>query len=475
MATESNSRPSAPPLTRRTLLLLTAVGGTIGGSTVGAAALQWWFGQPDGQQQTGRSLLIPGGNDASSARPNALRVWEQTPTTRRAGLSARYKPVGASSTQQIAAIVNLLEHEQATDLVVIDPEYLPGLVGKGLLRPFTAATSQMLSDFGCIPTLVERCRVAGELYAVPLNADTPMLVIDLSTLPETAVPQVDALQGIRQPREFWTKAAAIARSAPARKNTLLLEAGDYEGLTVCLVELIHAFGGDVDHDPTLATQHNRDALLAVWQALPRSTFQLPPGNGDEPAVQSAVQDHRTACARLWPVQCINLTSGEPRTTSGKPVTEESRGYRIMPIPGGVLGGQVLALAKQSSNEVAAERLARYLAQPLSQLQLFHNGGYVPTLTELYLDLQVHDRLGDLTHDPDLDLTRYLTTAVHRPAVNDYVGWSNQFRNAVRAFLLDRTGNSSLAAITTQLAKYTHASAEFVVPSTERTARADGAG
>ncbi|GLY13368.1 extracellular solute-binding protein [Kineosporia rhizophila] len=385
------------------------------------------------------TVLVHGGDDSNEARDNTLAVWSATPRAGRVGRVAHYFPVGSSSDDQAGIVRNKLSAaEPETDLVVIDPEHLPGLVEDRLVQalPDAPALTDMLRDEGCFAPLVARCRVGqgsrAPLYALPLNADAPLLVIDLTLFPpkerRSVVDRLVRLEQTAQAAEFWLTAQRFADASvgPMETRRILLQAGPYEGLTVSLVELIHAFGGDVRADPTLATPAGRAALNQLKQRFPtEQMFALPTGNdeGDENGTLVAVQEHRAAFARLWPSQYRQLLT--------ETVAEESggRAYAAVRIPGGVLGGQVVALAHNATAPRAALEVATFLARGQGQSQLFHVGGYVPTLGPVFFENTVKAQLEGMP--------AALGTAVSRPSIRRYAPWSSAFREQVRLFLLGR--------------------------------------
>jgi ABC-type glycerol-3-phosphate transport system substrate-binding protein len=403
------------------------------------------------------SVFVYGGDDSNDARTNALQIWMAMPDIHKAGVKAKYTPVGATSTDQITALQNLLQNSQGSSggevLVVVDPEYLPGLVDMNLVRPLSGdLTGKTLRGLGCFPGIIDRCTVTErggqegkpakdqkdqKLYAAPLNADAPMLVVNPSLLAAADVAALPKLKGTSNPVEFWALAQAMAargRGAPSTRR-IMIQAGDYEGMTVSLVELIAAFGGRIDNDPTLQKEETRNALQKVKSAFPPALFALPADDGDEDATSAAVQGNQVAFARLWPAQCHKLTTGVSRHESG------ASQYEVIPIPRGVLGGQVLALSAGSKDSKTATVLTQHLAQPLSQLQLFHGGGYVPTLRPIHVDAQVNAELKGLGQPAGGDPS-YLDRAALRPSLRKYFSWSQQFRTSVRAYLLSASANPS---------------------------------
>ena len=235
---------------------------------------------------------------------------------------------------------------------------------------------------------------------------------------------VRELQKIGRPSDFWLRVQTYVKTVigPEESKRILVQAGPYEGMTVSLVELLNAFGADVKADPTLETPASRQALDSVRRQFPPTLFSLPAeGAGDEGATLAAVQEHRAAFARLWPSQWRQLLAGT--------ATEEgaSTSYVAVPIPRGVLGGQVVAVARPSRARDAATDLAMFLARGQSQSQLFHVGGYVPTLSPFFAESGVHAQLPGLTSA--------LNSAVQRPYIRRYGAWSTAFRERVRPYLL----------------------------------------
>jgi multiple sugar transport system substrate-binding protein len=426
-------------------LLLSLLGGTVVGGFVGATVPtrpgQGWLGLhgvpwPGGPGPS--SVAVHGGDDIDGARANALHVWELEPPNQRARRHATYTDLGALSTEQIDRAKNLLTR-RATDLVVIDPQYLAELARARQIRPFDRVTGHSLTELGCYPGIVSQCRVDGDLYAVPLNADAPLLVINLSLLPAPARRRASALADVNDPQAFWTEARAIAAAATRGSRTVRLQTADYEGLTVCLVELICAFGGDVAEDPSLGSPKNQEALRGVRSVYGKETLMTPGGSqGDEAATVAAVAQGETAVARLWPAQTHGLTSATPADEDG------AAEYVIVPVPGGVLGGQVLALATHTSNRPDAELIAEHLAQPLAQLQLFTAAGYVPTLRPVHAVTAVNAELRQLGSR--------LESARLRPTLVEYAQWSATFRTVVRNYLLRATDDLD-GAVTQPLADF----------------------
>lgn len=436
---EPAEEPAAtgPSGTARRTLLFGLAAGALGGAGAEFAVHDLhpvgWIADRLNQQEG--VVRMHGGDDSNQARANTLAVWNVTPATARAGRAAHYSSVGSSSNDQVDIVRNKLAAPYPeTDLVVIDPEYLPGLVDDHLVAglPDGDGLVRTLEDEGCFDSLVARCRTEDDphapLHALPLNADAPLLVIDLTLFPQMArtgmVGELQKLRNAGRPADFWLRVQTYVKTVigPPVSRRILVQTGPYEGMTVSLVELLNAFGADLMADPTLRTAAGRRALDTVRRQFPPAMFSLPAeGAGDETATLTAVRAHRAAFARLWPSQWLELVVGTAAEEGG------AASYAAVPIPRGVLGGQVVAVARNSHARNAATDLATFLARGQSQSQLFHVGGYVPTLSPFFADSGVRAQLPGLASA--------LNSAVQRPYIRRYGAWSTAFREQVRPYLL----------------------------------------
>jgi multiple sugar transport system substrate-binding protein len=408
--------PERETLNRRIFLSLAVAG--VGGLGLPRAwnALVGSDDDNPGRSAGQRPIQVYGGTDNNRSRKRILQVWGGRPRVHALGLTAEYRPVGDRSTDQIDHIRNLLAADPASaDLLVIDAEYLPGLVAAGQVAEFSGQNQDwLLNDLGCIGSVAGRCVEQDKVYAVPLNTDVPMLVFD-----DSRVTDQKALAGLgkRRGSDFWTAALALSH------NQLLLQNGEYEGFTACLTELIAAFGTGGQPGVLPDGDALKGVLDQIKQHFPAALFD-PDGTGDEEATFNAFQDRKAVAARMWPSQCHNLTRQIPGAEAS------AASYTVVPIPGGVLGGQVIAVGKDSAMRPESLELAVYLAEAASQLQLNYNGGYVPTIGELYLDDQLRNDLYGVD-DKQID------TSTRRPVRTDYLQWSDTFREDTRNYLLSR--------------------------------------
>ncbi|GIF01663.1 hypothetical protein [Paractinoplanes rishiriensis] len=385
-----------PALTRRTLLT------TLGAGVAGGLALAWQArGDRAPEPGANRPIQVHGGTEFGGARSSALRVWTERPRVRSRGLTATYVNAGESSDIQLAGIQNLLNRApEYADLLIVDAEHLPGLVAAGQVVPFADLDrTWLVEDLGCIGRIADRCVVGDEVCALPLNTDFPLLAFNTARFGDPGV--LDTLRTLTG-AEFWTTALDLVTRAngPAGTRRILLQTGPYEGFTACLTELVAAFG----------------TLDPIKRIFPRGTFDL--GGGTEKTTFDALEEDRAVAARLWPSQCRDLTRHLPAAEAGAAI------YEFVPIPGGVLGGQVIAVGKRSPLADSARELAVHLAGAASQWQLNYNAGYVPTIAEMYADEQLRTELYGIDDG-------HLDACTLRPQRADYEDWSSRFREETR--------------------------------------------
>lgn len=384
-----------------------------------------------------QTVRVLGGDDTSfgRARTQALETWPRCEQGDWRRAEARYESSGATSAAQFKNSQPKLVNGDC-DVVVTDPQYLPALADH--LSPLRRINGHDLDVWRIIPSLTRQCHHEGSLYAVPLNADVPLLVANMSVVKASDWKE---LEGLAHPTDlanhreraqpFWKKALEIARPAGhGSPASLLLETGPGEGSTACLVELLTAFGYDVENpshrddpkrpDPlgeTISALHEQFARDGGPLAV-NSTASVQEG---EVADRFTAPHARIAMARLWPASFLTLQA------QGKG-TEE--GFAFLPIPGGTLGGQVCAVSKRTDHPDAAEEVIAYLTTQAAQLTLYDLGSYLPARGDLYALPQIGKQL------PGIDAA--VTNACRRPPVPDYDSWSQAFQQQMARAIA--TGN-----------------------------------
>jgi multiple sugar transport system substrate-binding protein len=293
----------------------------------------------------------------------------------------------------------------------------------GYIRPLD---EDGLDPTGFLKSPLGTCRYKDSLWALPFNTDAGLLYYrtPLVAKPPTTWPQLVA-----------TAQDVLSRPIPSGPKPIAGYAGqlgDYDGLTVNALEAIWAAGGDVvdgHGNVVIDTPEAQAGLARLASGLAESTPQviLPDSTQfDETATTQAFGEGKVLFMRNWPVAHRAL---DPPTGSD---TAPAVPFQVAKLPGpSVLGGQNLAIAKDSGHPRAAQKLIEFLTSERSQQILFERGGFAATREIVYRDATVQK------------LYRYAPTlldairsARSRPITPHYTQFSETFRQIVRQALAD---------------------------------------
>lgn len=219
----------------------------------------------------------------------------------------------------------------------------------------------------------------GAPYAIPFNSDVGLLYYradmlrELKLRPPRTWADVDEIsRRLHESGTPWhgVKAAYAGQLAP------------YEGLTVNLLELFWAAGGDlVKSDGSVA--RSPQAFEALKQLIERMRTDAPvvwqgSTSSHEAETIDAFAEGQVVLMRNWPY-AFRALAADPDLNSGGRLKFGVTGLLGGPgRPGpSVLGGQSLAVPVNSTHTAAARRLIRYLTKDQSQKLLFSCGGFSP--------------------------------------------------------------------------------------------------
>jgi multiple sugar transport system substrate-binding protein len=303
------------------------------------------------------------------------------------------------------------------DIYNLDVTWTAEFASAGYIRPLD---EDRLDTSGFLKAPLDTCRYEDELWALPFNTDAGLLYYrsNLVSKPPTTWPQLVA-----------TVQDVLSRDgAPAAGYAAQL--GDYEGLTVNALEAIWAAGGDVvdargrvviDSPEAQAGLTRLATGLAATtpQVILRDSTQF-----DETATTQAFGAGKVLFMRNWPV--AHRALDPPSGSDAAPAVP----FQVAKLPGpSVLGGQNLAIAKDSSHPRAAQKLIEFLTGERSQQILFEHGGFAATREIVYRDATV------------VKLYRYAPTLLEaiqhartRPITPHYSWFSETFRQIVRQAL-----------------------------------------
>lgn len=346
---------------------------------VAAAALAWYLlpGPLGGPERTGtpahvpvtpapvatapqpdcvrrKNLSVATGDDisAGSFRREVFRQWNE------AHPDATLIEVSGGTDERRAQMAAPAQAGSCDyDVLILDVAWVAEFARLGYIQPIPFDTG------GFLPALRKTAMVDGELYGVPFAADAPL-----------EFQRTDVTDGL-----------------------YALQLGDTESGTINLLEMIgmaggHVVGGDESTDVTLGEERERTwRALSGWKV--RTTGDQRVGvieqslDDDEDESLLAFRNGQTAAKepvaymRNWPIAFHRLAA-DPLTMRD-PARKDALRFRVRALPGGVLGGSVLAVSRHTARLPEAMQLVRELTGHRAQAELFACGGYAPVLTSVY--------------------------------------------------------------------------------------------
>jgi multiple sugar transport system substrate-binding protein len=409
-----------------------------GGLVLAATACQ------SDREPTPRGMLtILSGEDESRGgqRRLLLERWnEQNPA-----LPARMVEVrGVADAHRSEMVARAQSGERSVDIYNLDIIWIAEFAAAGYISELEPDELGVVEDdFLAKPWQACHTPRDGKLWALPFNTDAGLLYhrTDLGTAPPTG----EDLAHWQAFQRHTLDVVATARRPDCDPETPLAgfatQLAEYEGFTVNALEMIWAHGHDIFDEvdwrqPRFSTADVAQALDALAQVFaPREQPFLLPDSWelDETATTTAFGEDRTvAYMRNWPVEYQTLSplvGGQPAEAedpggSGCPLT-----FAATRLPGpSVLGGQSLAIAKDSPHQDGARALIAYLTDEDSQRQLFLDGGLAATRRNVYdnVDIQQDHPYAELLRDA-------VESARLRPRTPYYAHFSVAFQRLVRDF------------------------------------------
>ncbi len=273
-----------------------------------------------------------------------------------------------SDTRENMYASSFMAREDVYDLVFMDAAWAPTLAARGWLLPLDARLSAGERRAFLAPTL-QAVTYDGKLYGVPLQADAGVLYYRKDLL--------DA-RGLRPPRT-WDE--LFARAKAARKPGMagfVFEGKQYEGLVCSFLEVLRAYGADLD---ALTGPRAAAALSLLTGAIrdglvPRAVLTY-----QEEEARRAFQEGGAVFMRNWPY-AWRLMQAQDSPVRGK--------IGLAPTPAGpggpsspTLGGWAFALSAYSKHPDEAWLVASYFASEEAQRLAYRRAGSLPSRKALY--------------------------------------------------------------------------------------------
>jgi len=373
--------------------------------------------------EEGELVILSGRDDSANGQRQALiNQWNDLHPDNQARI---VDLPGQADAQHSEMMAQAQAGRSDVDIYNLDVTWTAEFAHRGLIRPLDP---DEVDTAGFLARPLETCRYDGNLWALPFNSDAGLLYYRSDLVPT--------------PPRSWTRLKLetdqiLERPQPPGSPLIAGYTGqldNYEGLTVNALEAIWSTDGDVvspSGDVVLADklQETELGLDRLRQSATDPQFVLPDSYAyDETRSTQAFREGKVMFMRNWPVAYRSLAAPANEASPAPPVP-----FGVAALPGpSVLGGQNLAIAKQSSKPRAAQALIEFLTDARSQQLLFERGGFAATREIVYRDSAVTDQY---------KYARVLLEAIERsrlrPATPYYNRFSEVFRNVVHEALRDR--------------------------------------
>lgn len=332
--------------------------------------------------EAGTITILSGPDDGiEGQRQKLVDQWNALP-----GLpKARIIEIGGVADDHHAELVRRAQAphdnpEENIDIYNLDVTWIAEFAHFKYIRPLD---TERVDTTGFLAKPLEACRYQGKLWGLPFNTDAGLLFYrsDIITGPPpsswpTIVNTIDE------------KLNGAKAAHPELVAGFATQLDDYEGLTVNAFEAIWAAGGEVvnsDGEVVIDTPQAREGLRRLASGLAPGNPQhiLPDSRSfKEQETTQAFRDGKVMFMRNWPVAYRQITSD----TDSEPVQFQTAALAR----GSVLGGQNLAVATQTDQPRAAQKLIEFLTSERSQQILFERGGFAATRELVYQDKVVRD-------------------------------------------------------------------------------------
>jgi multiple sugar transport system substrate-binding protein len=393
--------------------------GMVAGAALALGGVAVFGGGPDDPLEPGELVILSGQDDSPGGQRQALvDLWNALNPQHQARIDVIHEPTDGQR-------VEMLNRDRSTvDVYNLDVTWTAEFAKAEYIQPIDEARLPRRFVRGFLDKPLITCRYNGALWALPFNTDAG-LVFYRSDL-------VQAKERNGLPSLDWTTITEASRQVPAlraREPRLLAgyagQLNGYEGLTVNGLEAIWAAGATVVNP---AGQVTFDAK--AWQAGLSRLAVAPAGPDrvmfpdslyyDESLSRDAFRDGKVMFMRNWPIAFRDLSASD---TAGRSAPVP---FQVAQLPGpSVLGGQNLAIARDTKRPNAARALIQFLTGEPSQRMLFERGGFAATQKSVYADPSVQKDNPYVTV-----LRRAIEDAGLRPVTPFYANFSKQFQQGV---------------------------------------------
>ncbi|MEH1127605.1 ABC transporter substrate-binding protein [Micromonospora sp. CPCC 206061] len=376
---------------------------------------------PQTPLEPGEIVVLTGADDSvGGQRQRLIDQWNDDHPDN----PARLESLSSEADRQHSEMVARAQSgASGVDVYNLDVTWVTEFAAAGFIQPLDGS----VNTAGFLAKPLETCGYDGKLWALPFNTDAGLLYY-----------RTDLVPGGAPPAQIPPTEADMRRLATGRqmKAGYAGQLGDYEGLTVNALELIWAAQGDVvdpDGRVVIDSPEARAGLERLAGAMVASGG-LPPAVLPESRTYTerdsteAFRSGAVALMRNWPVAYGQLMDDQERAGAGG--FDIAKNFAVTQLPGpSVLGGQNLAIARDTTKPRAARALIEFLTSDSSQRRLFRDGGLPATRHTTYADASVREAR------PYADiLLAAVEDARPRPRTPHYALFTAVFQEVVREAL-----------------------------------------
>jgi multiple sugar transport system substrate-binding protein len=343
------------------------------------------------------TLTLATGADPTGGRQLLVTMWNELNPDARIDV----KEVNSSTQDQFDKF-----DDTDADIFNLDVIHIPRFAAEGRIARFVPR-----NDISLLPPVRRLSAVAGspdEFWAAPFNTDVGLLFRRVA----------DKTADGPDP-----KLTDILRAAPEQFAAQLNTVGSQTDEAFVVNVLEQALAQDdaiLDGDGVLSYGLGQwqQALSPLAAVIKRVDAEA----GEEDTTR-AFQRRKLRYMRNWPV-------GFPALDRAERAGPETAEIRLGRLPVGILGGQSLAIAKNSRHREEAERAIHFLTDTPAQ-KLLATFGFAPTGVDAYIDAGLRAAV------PQLNIIRYAVEAARpRPMHADYAMFAKRFKEHTYAYLYD---------------------------------------
>jgi multiple sugar transport system substrate-binding protein len=340
----------------------------------------------DGSRTSGAKVIDPAsaddatgevryctGKDTSGAQTASVRAFNKRFADQ--GLSAKLVEFPESADQQRTQFIQRQQAKSADcDVFYSDVIWTAEFASQSWLYDMSPVVEQRRSEF--VPSTLETVAFDGRYWGLPKQTDAGFLYYRTD--------QVDEVP------ETWQQVYELAE----RKDQIVYQGANYEGLTVDFLELAFANGGRVLDEKGTASAidspENLEALELMVDGIREGAAPRAVVTYMEEQARRRFQGGDATFMRNWPY-AYALAKRKGSDVRGR--------FAVAPLPAfegggtaGVLGGHNLVISAYSDNPGGALRLVQYLTSPPAMERDAAKYSLAPTLRATYEDPDVKQAL-----------------------------------------------------------------------------------